>query len=81
MPWERKAGREPGWIHRGLLAVAPRTRHSSWACLQHRTALASHSQLNMARKKMFFLQEFSEGPLKFKPTYKFDLYSDQYDTR
>ncbi|KAL7976051.1 hypothetical protein Chor_009729 [Crotalus horridus] len=37
-------------------------------------------QLNMARKKMFFLQEFSEGPLKFKPTYKFDLYSDQYDT-
>lgn len=35
----------------------------------------------MARKKMFFLQEFSEGPLKFKPTYKFDLYSDQYDTR
>lgn len=30
---------------------------------------------------MFFLQEFSEGPLKFKPTYKFDLYSDQYDTR
>ncbi|KAG8122499.1 hypothetical protein E2320_018018 [Naja naja] len=37
-------------------------------------------QLNMARKKTFFLQEFSEGPLKFKPTYKFDLHSDEYDT-
>ncbi|XP_070591642.1 inositol polyphosphate 5-phosphatase K [Erythrolamprus reginae] len=37
-------------------------------------------QLNMARKKIFFLQEFSEGPLKFKPTYKFDLHSDEYDT-
>ncbi|XP_063150681.1 inositol polyphosphate 5-phosphatase K isoform X2 [Candoia aspera] len=38
-------------------------------------------QLNMAKKKAFFLQEFLEGPLKFKPTYKFDLHSDEYDTR
>ncbi|XP_026576935.1 inositol polyphosphate 5-phosphatase K [Pseudonaja textilis] len=37
-------------------------------------------QLNMARKKAFFLREFLEGPLKFKPTYKFDLHSDEYDT-
>ncbi|XP_020659193.2 inositol polyphosphate 5-phosphatase K isoform X2 [Pogona vitticeps] len=37
-------------------------------------------QLNMAKKKEAFLQEFSEGPLKFKPTYKFDLYSNEYDT-
>ncbi|XP_013914868.1 PREDICTED: LOW QUALITY PROTEIN: inositol polyphosphate 5-phosphatase K [Thamnophis sirtalis] len=37
-------------------------------------------RLNMAKKKLFFLQEFSEGPLKFKPTYKFDLHSDEYDT-
>lgn len=35
----------------------------------------------MAKKKEPFLQEFSEGPLKFKPTYKFDLYSNEYDTR
>ncbi|KAM6315931.1 inositol polyphosphate 5-phosphatase K isoform 2-T2 [Podargus strigoides] len=37
-------------------------------------------QLNMAKKKEAFLQEFMEGPLHFKPTYKFDLYSDVYDT-
>ncbi|XP_057255471.1 inositol polyphosphate 5-phosphatase K isoform X2 [Pezoporus wallicus] len=37
-------------------------------------------QLNMAKKKEAFLQEFIEGPLHFKPTYKFDLYSDVYDT-
>ncbi|XP_060612906.2 inositol polyphosphate 5-phosphatase K isoform X1 [Anolis sagrei] len=38
-------------------------------------------QLNMAKKREAILQEFSEGPLKFKPTYKFDLYSNEYDTR
>ncbi|KAM8976074.1 inositol polyphosphate 5-phosphatase K isoform 2-T2 [Pelodytes ibericus] len=38
-------------------------------------------QLNMAKKKEGFLQGFMEGPLKFKPTYKFDLNSDVYDTR
>lgn len=35
----------------------------------------------MAKKKEAFLKEFIEGPLQFKPTYKFDLYSDVYDTR
>lgn len=34
----------------------------------------------MAKKKEAFLQEFIEGPLQFKPTYKFDLHSDVYDT-
>ncbi|XP_063258645.1 inositol polyphosphate 5-phosphatase K isoform X1 [Prinia subflava] len=38
-------------------------------------------QLNMAKKKEPFLKEFREGPLLFKPTYKFDLYSEVYDTR
>nr|XP_028563714.1 inositol polyphosphate 5-phosphatase K isoform X2 [Podarcis muralis] len=37
-------------------------------------------QLNIAKKKEPILQEFMEGPLKFKPTYKFDLYSNDYDT-
>ncbi|NWW78864.1 INP5K phosphatase, partial [Climacteris rufus] len=37
-------------------------------------------QLNMAKKKEAFLKDFNEGPLEFKPTYKFDLYSDVYDT-
>ncbi|XP_053562218.1 inositol polyphosphate 5-phosphatase K isoform X2 [Bombina bombina] len=37
-------------------------------------------QLNIAKKKETFLQGFLEGPLKFKPTYKFDLNSDVYDT-
>ncbi|XP_038013634.1 inositol polyphosphate 5-phosphatase K isoform X1 [Motacilla alba alba] len=38
-------------------------------------------QLNMAKKKEAFLKEFKEGPLQFKPTYKFDLDSEVYDTR
>ncbi|KAG9485866.1 hypothetical protein GDO78_008771 [Eleutherodactylus coqui] len=33
-------------------------------------------QLNIAKKKERFLQGFMEGPLKFKPTYKFDINSD-----
>ncbi|XP_066455764.1 inositol polyphosphate 5-phosphatase K isoform X2 [Eleutherodactylus coqui] len=37
-------------------------------------------QLNIAKKKERFLQGFMEGPLKFKPTYKFDINSDVYDT-
>nr|XP_033777811.1 inositol polyphosphate 5-phosphatase K [Geotrypetes seraphini] len=38
-------------------------------------------QLNLAKKKEAILQGFMEGPLLFKPTYKFDLHSDTYDTR
>nr|XP_015223287.1 PREDICTED: inositol polyphosphate 5-phosphatase K isoform X2 [Lepisosteus oculatus] len=38
-------------------------------------------QLNMAKKKEAFLREFQEGPLRFKPTYKYDLHSETYDTR
>lgn len=71
LPW----GMKGAGVRVRLFAVA------SALGLQHQTALASYSQLNMAKKKMFFLQEFSEGPLKFKPTYKFDLHSDEYDTR
>ncbi|NXA79547.1 INP5K phosphatase, partial [Thryothorus ludovicianus] len=37
-------------------------------------------QLNMAKKTETFLKDFKEGPLLFKPTYKFDLYSEVYDT-
>lgn len=38
-------------------------------------------QLTMMKKKEVFLQEFEEGPLNFKPTYKFDRFSQDYDTR
>ncbi|XP_043910283.1 inositol polyphosphate 5-phosphatase K isoform X2 [Protopterus annectens] len=37
-------------------------------------------QLNIAKKKEKFLEGFEEGSLNFKPTYKFDLNSDLYDT-
>ncbi|XP_071754337.2 inositol polyphosphate 5-phosphatase K [Centroberyx gerrardi] len=37
-------------------------------------------QLTMMKKKEAFLQEFEEGPLRFKPTYKFDRNSDTYDS-
>uniref|UniRef100_A0A3Q0S2Y0 Inositol polyphosphate-5-phosphatase K n=1 Tax=Amphilophus citrinellus TaxID=61819 RepID=A0A3Q0S2Y0_AMPCI len=42
--------------------------------------LWSKDQLIMMKKKEAFLQEFEEGPLNFKPTYKFDRNSDTYDT-
>ncbi|KAM4726748.1 inositol polyphosphate 5-phosphatase K isoform 5-T6 [Anableps anableps] len=42
--------------------------------------LWSKDQLIMMKKKEPFLQEFDEGPLNFKPTYKFDRKADTYDT-
>ncbi|XP_041707449.1 inositol polyphosphate 5-phosphatase K isoform X1 [Coregonus clupeaformis] len=42
--------------------------------------LWERDQLLTMKKKEPFLQEFEEGPLKFKPTYKFDRNSDTYDT-
>ncbi|GLD74353.1 inositol polyphosphate 5-phosphatase K-like protein [Lates japonicus] len=42
--------------------------------------LWNRDQLIMMKKKEQFLQEFEEGPLNFKPTYKFDRNSDTYDT-
>lgn len=38
-------------------------------------------QLIMMKKKEPFLQEFDEGPLNFKPTYKFDRKAESYDIR
>ncbi len=35
----------------------------------------------MMKKKEPILQEFEEGSLCFKPTYKFDRFSETYDTR
>lgn len=43
--------------------------------------LLSRPQLTMMKSKEAFLQEFEEGPLNFKPTYKFDRNGDTYDTR
>ncbi|KAM6984120.1 inositol polyphosphate 5-phosphatase K isoform 2-T2 [Tautogolabrus adspersus] len=42
--------------------------------------LWNKDQLIMMKKNEPFLQEFEEGPLNFKPTYKFDRNSDTYDT-
>ncbi|XP_061608808.1 inositol polyphosphate 5-phosphatase K isoform X2 [Phyllopteryx taeniolatus] len=41
--------------------------------------LWSKDQLLTMKKKEAFLQEFEEGPLDFKPTYKFSRNSDAYD--
>lgn len=35
----------------------------------------------MMKAKEPFLQEFEEGQLNFKPTYKFALNSEDYNTR
>ncbi|KAM6959012.1 inositol polyphosphate 5-phosphatase Ka [Aplochiton taeniatus] len=42
--------------------------------------LWSKDQLTMMKKKEALLQEFEEGPLDFQPTYKFDKFSDNYDS-
>nr|XP_040038821.1 inositol polyphosphate 5-phosphatase K isoform X1 [Gasterosteus aculeatus aculeatus] len=42
--------------------------------------LWNKDQLTMMKKTEAFLQEFEEGPLNFKPTYKFDRNSETYDT-
>lgn len=38
-------------------------------------------QLNMAKDSEKVLDGFLEGPLKFPPTYKFDVGTNTYDTR
>lgn len=38
-------------------------------------------QLNMAKDSEAVLEGFQEGPLKFPPTYKFDVGTNTYDTR
>ncbi|XP_051971466.1 inositol polyphosphate 5-phosphatase K-like isoform X1 [Xyrauchen texanus] len=43
--------------------------------------LWNKDQLTMLKKNEPILQEFEEGPLQFKPTYKFDRFSETYDTR
>lgn len=43
--------------------------------------LWDRDQLTMMKRKEPFLQEFEEGPLSFKPTYKFDRFSESYDSR
>lgn len=35
----------------------------------------------MAKDSETVLEGFQEGPLKFQPTYKFDVGTDTYDTR
>ncbi|XP_051540879.1 inositol polyphosphate 5-phosphatase K-like isoform X2 [Myxocyprinus asiaticus] len=42
--------------------------------------LWNKDQLIMLKKNEPILQEFEEGPLSFKPTYKFDRFSETYDT-
>ncbi|XP_041948639.1 inositol polyphosphate 5-phosphatase K isoform X1 [Alosa sapidissima] len=42
--------------------------------------LWTKDQLTVMKKKEPLLQEFEEGPLQFKPTYKFDRNSDTYDS-
>ncbi|XP_010892091.2 inositol polyphosphate 5-phosphatase Ka isoform X3 [Esox lucius] len=42
--------------------------------------LWSKDQLTMVKTKEALLQEFQEGPLDFPPTFKFDRFSDNYDS-
>ncbi|KAJ6608640.1 Synaptojanin-1, partial [Pseudolycoriella hygida] len=39
-----------------------------------------HDQLNEQKSQGNVFNEFNEGPITFPPTYKYDLFSDDYDT-
>uniref|UniRef100_A0A673JFQ2 Inositol polyphosphate-5-phosphatase Jb n=1 Tax=Sinocyclocheilus rhinocerous TaxID=307959 RepID=A0A673JFQ2_9TELE len=45
------------------------------------STLWEKDQLNMAKDSETVLEGFHEGPIKFPPTYKFDVGTDTYDTR
>ncbi|RXM95694.1 Phosphatidylinositol 4,5-bisphosphate 5-phosphatase A [Acipenser ruthenus] len=45
------------------------------------STLWEKDQLNMAKESETVLEGFHEGPLKFPPTYKFDVGTNTYDTR
>ena len=47
----------------------------------HTNSCFTFLQLTMMKTKEPFLQEFEEGQLNFKPTYKFDRNSETYDSR
>jgi hypothetical protein len=49
-------------------------KDENWKILQ------AYDQLNVERKKGAVFQGFIEGPTNFAPTYKYDLFSDDYDT-
>ena len=38
-------------------------------------------QLNRAKQERLILVDFEEGSLNFKPTFKYDIGSHEYDTR
>lgn len=42
--------------------------------------LVAHDQLTQQRQQDGCFPGFSEGPLNFAPTYKYDTFSDDYDT-
>lgn len=65
----QRSGDMPKWVH---------THRHSYA---HLLIYTIFLQLITMKEKEPFLQEFEEGPLNFKPTYKFDRNSDTYDTR
>ncbi|CAB1319828.1 unnamed protein product [Coregonus sp. 'balchen'] len=47
---------------------------------QAATGVLDHELLNMAKDSEMVLEGFLEGPLKFPPTYKFDVGTNTYDT-
>ncbi|XP_071104406.1 synaptojanin-2-like [Haliotis cracherodii] len=49
-------------------------RSENWAALQH------YDQLNVQRAEGKSFAGFNEGKTNFPPTYKYDLFSDDYDT-
>ncbi|XP_053729763.1 inositol polyphosphate 5-phosphatase Ka isoform X1 [Synchiropus splendidus] len=57
--------------------------HFVRSCIHNQTydLLWSKDQLNLMKSEVRVLQEFEEGALNFQPTYKFDVNSNDYDSR
>ncbi|KPP75478.1 hypothetical protein Z043_105271 [Scleropages formosus] len=62
--------------------IADHDLHFTHSAINHKDfhQLWQKDQLIMMKKQEAFLQEFEEGSLSFRPTYKYDLFSDSYDT-
>eukprot|EP00118_Oscarella_pearsei_P006648 m.30421 g.30421 ORF g.30421 m.30421 type:complete len:1392 (+) comp31341_c0_seq8:2-4177(+) len=57
-----------------LSQVKEIVRDENWKILQ------AYDQLNVQRQKKAVFQGFLEGRTNFSPTYKYDIFSDDYDT-
>ncbi|XP_075892934.1 inositol polyphosphate 5-phosphatase K-like isoform X3 [Nelusetta ayraudi] len=71
------------WLGDLNFRIQDHDMHFIRSCIKNHdySLLWSKDQLTMMKKEEEILREFEEGPLEFPPTYKFDVNSENYDSR